>query len=120
MTKKTDLSLMNEVQSFLNESDLGYVSFLSGYSENGQYLSIRLYKLGISIEKGHDTFFYNGYETESKRCHWYVSMNNDLFIEKGFRCYKKAIKQAILKRKKELRKELEELKNADKQLKAAS
>lgn len=101
------MNVMDEIGDYLRDTKIGSLAYLPHYPLEDKYLQINLRGTKIKIEKGHDIFYYNGYKTASKRNFWYVIFENDLYIEKGFRCYKKAIQSALEKRSKDLRKGLE-------------
>lgn len=98
------------IKEYLSTADIGYANNLPTYPEEDLYIQIRLSTIDVKIERGHDTFFYNGYKTESKRHLWYISFDGSLLVEKGYLCYKKAIKDALNIRKKEINEELKKVK----------
>ena len=65
-------------------------------------ISIRIIDTGIDVTRGEDEFYYSRKPKKSRRHLWYVGRSECLYIEKGFKCYKKAITEALKKRKKEL------------------
>ncbi len=101
---------LESVNAYLRTADIGYAKHLHQYPQEDLYIEIHLNLIGVKVEKGHDTFFYNGYDTESQRHLWYISHDGKLLVEKGYRCYKKAIKDALNIRKKEINKELKKVK----------
>lgn len=109
------MNKLEEIQQYLN--DMGfewiYVSYLPNYPKNGNHLRISIVDIGLYIEYGLDTFFYNDFKTKSSYKLWYVSDDTDenLLIEKGFKCYKKAIKEACKAKKKLLQSELDIINN---------
>lgn len=87
-------SEMQSIADFLEKNDLGFVGHIPLYPKDGKHIEINISDFNLSIKKGLDTFYYQK-NTESKSHLWYVFHGKRLLIDKGFRSYDKAIKEAI-------------------------
>lgn len=93
-----------EIKKYLE--NVGMVNQLPHYPDEDLYLRVQFFGIPFLFERGHDTFYYNNYETASKREYWYISKSDieepPLYIEQGFKTLEGALQVAMKKYRKEL------------------
>lgn len=90
-----DLTLYSEVSDFLNTHDLGYVSPLARYPKDGNHLQINLRDTDIVILYGLDRYYFADGKDHTKPNFWYADCKGKLLLEKHFKSFPKAIKEAV-------------------------
>lgn len=104
-----DLTLYNKVNEYVTKYQLGCVSVLRNYPNDGKHIQINIHGTNLIIKYGLDPYYFNSTDY-TKRKYWYIDYKDDLISHHHYRSFEKAIKDSLKIRKNLLRKELKEIK----------
>lgn len=94
---------MKEIQEWLDMRDAGFITFKANFLNDGKSVDIEVNsRENFIVERCTERHIVNGHGdgiTWSRSDLWYVIVDGSLLIKKGFKCYKRAIKEGIDKHK---------------------